>query len=61
MPKPNPYAAEIYRDWFNNWLTLAKFAEHYGISEEAANKLISEGREAHNAKADPLSPFVVVS
>jgi len=36
-----------YLDYVNNFLTVEKFAEHYGISEEMARILISEMREYH--------------
>ena len=35
---------DMYLDYFNNFLTIEKFAEHYGISKEQAKKIISQGR-----------------
>jgi hypothetical protein len=35
----------IYLDWVNNFLTLERFAEVYGISKEDANTLIEIGRK----------------
>ena len=40
---------EAYLDWFNNYLTLALFAEHREISVKQANKLLNEGRDLHEA------------
>jgi hypothetical protein len=38
---------EIYLDWVNNFLTVQRFAEYYGISEDFAIELIGEGRRLH--------------
>lgn len=39
---------QMYLDWFNNFLTVPRFAEYYGISEEFANEVIETGRETLN-------------
>jgi hypothetical protein len=36
-----------YLDYVNNFLTVEKFAEHYGISEKMASLLILEMWEYH--------------
>lgn len=41
-----------YIDWVNNFLTLEKFAEHYGISEKLAFMIIDEMREYNEFLAD---------
>lgn len=38
---------DAFLDYFNNFITLEKFAEYYGISESAAKKIIDAGREMH--------------
>lgn len=38
----------LYLDWVNNWLTLSKMAEHYGIDPVDLDQLIHIGRKAHN-------------
>lgn len=38
---------ELYRDWYNNFLTVGKFAEHHGMQEEDMDKLIDLGRRYH--------------
>ena len=43
--------AAMYRDWFNNFLTLGCFAEHHGISKRVAERVIEIGRKAHNREA----------
>jgi len=39
----------IYLDWWNNFLTVDRFAEHYGITPDAASELIDSGRRAHES------------
>ena len=34
----------LYLDWVNNFLSIGCFAEYYGMTEEAALKLIDEQR-----------------
>jgi len=41
---------EFYLDFWNNFLTIEKFAEHYGIDEIAANKLVESGKYYFNNK-----------
>ena len=38
------FESEAYLDWFNNFLTVERFAEYYGISEDYAYDLIQRGR-----------------
>ncbi len=35
---------EMYLDYFNNYLTVDLFAEHYEIDPQEARQLLSEGR-----------------
>lgn len=39
---------QAYLDYRNDFLTVTRFAEHYGWSEDLANKIIDEGRVIHN-------------
>jgi len=50
-PKYNPYSAELFRDYFNNFLTVEKFAEYIGKDLEYTKQLINEGRIAHEMQA----------
>lgn len=43
----NEECAEMYRDWFNNFLTVSYFAEYYSITEEQATNIINLGRASH--------------
>ena len=41
----------MYLDWFNNYLTVEKFAEDYRIDKiEKAYELIKQGKESYNKK-----------
>tara|TARA_R100000655_G_scaffold1110_1_gene4415 strand:+ start:2519 stop:2656 length:138 start_codon:yes stop_codon:yes gene_type:complete len=35
---------KMYLDYVNNFLTVTRFAEYYGISETEANEIINLGR-----------------
>jgi len=43
--------ARHYREWFNDFLTVERFAEYQGFSLDTANAVIYYGREAHNRQA----------
>jgi hypothetical protein len=44
-PRPTPdagtYLTNVWLDWFNNYITLEKFAEHNGINVDQAKALIA--------------------
>ena len=42
----------MYRDFFNNYLTVGKFAEHHAISYEDMEKIIEIGKIYHNIDAE---------
>ena len=46
--------ADLYLEFFNNYLTVDKFAEHYQISEQEAITLLSMGKEYHNNRVERL-------
>jgi len=39
---------EMYLDWVNNFLTIERFAEYYGIREQTAEYIIRAGRIANH-------------
>ena len=43
------YAIDCYLDYFNNYLTIAGFAESYGYTFKTAYGLIMRGRELYNS------------
>lgn len=50
-PKTDNQKIQAFLDWKNNFLTLAKFAEHYGITHVEALRIISAGRKLHEISA----------
>jgi len=47
------YLTAVYLDWRNNYLTVAKFAEHNGLTEAQAATLITLSRDiAHTEHPD---------
>jgi hypothetical protein len=40
MKQARDYLTEIYLDWVNNYLTIEKFAEHNGLTDEQAITLL---------------------
>lgn len=39
-----------FLDYINNYLTIALFAEHNGLTEEMATKIIELGQQCHEAE-----------
>lgn len=39
--------AAVYLDWKNNFLTIAGFAEYYGLHDHEAEALINLARQCH--------------
>jgi len=44
--------ADLYLEWFNNYLTVEKFAEHYQVTEKDAVNLLSYGRRYHEERVE---------
>jgi hypothetical protein len=40
----------MYLDWFNNFISLQGFADHYRIKPEYADQIIKQGRQAHERR-----------
>lgn len=45
---PSEQWPELYLDWFNNFLTVERFAEYYGMTQEHAEEIILTGRKTDN-------------
>ena len=44
--------AELYLDWVNNYLTIDRMAEHYGISNSVQlRNMLEEGKKQHEVNA----------
>jgi hypothetical protein len=39
--------AALYLEWFNNYLTIDKFAEHHGLRVDEAIDLLDVARRCH--------------
>lgn len=46
--------ADLYLDWVNNFLTLEKFSEYYGLDEEDARDLLKLAKKCHEQRVDFL-------
>ena len=46
------YLTGVWRDWFNNYLTLNKMAADHNINADDLAILIKMGRDLHNADAE---------
>jgi hypothetical protein len=40
----------LYIDWVNNFLTVPRFAEYYGLTEEQAHRVINTGRALNHRR-----------
>jgi len=47
-------AAELFRDYWNNFLTVKAFAVHHQLEPQEAADIIAKGREEHDKEADAL-------
>ena len=46
--------ADLYLDWVNNFLTIEKFSEYYGLDEEDARDLLKIAKKCHEQRVDFL-------
>jgi len=46
--------ADMFLDWYNNWLTVKPFAAHYGLDERTANRVIELGCRVHEKRVKQL-------
>ena len=44
------YLKQVYEDYRNNYLTVAVFSEHNGLTEEHGQVLINLARNVYNSK-----------
>ena len=40
----------LYIDWVNNFLTVPRFAQHYGLTEAQAHRVINAGRTLNHRR-----------
>jgi len=46
---------DFYLDWFNNYLTVEKLAEHHGLAVDDAKALINMGRYMHRRHVEMMN------
>lgn len=44
--------ADLYLDWINNFLTIEKFSEYYGLDENDAIDLLKLAKKCHEQRVD---------
>jgi hypothetical protein len=44
--------ADLYLDWINNFLTIEKFSEYYGLNENDAIDLLKLAKKCHEQRVD---------
>jgi hypothetical protein len=48
----------LFRQYWNDYLTVATFAEHHGWTVDYATRVIDAGRKLHNRRAQELSDII---
>ena len=46
--------ADLYLDWVNNFLTIGRFSEYYGLDEEDSRELLKLAKKCHEQRVDFL-------
>jgi hypothetical protein len=46
--------ADLYLDWVNNFLTIGRFSEYYGLDEDDAKELLKLAKKCHEQRVDFL-------
>ena len=59
-PNIDDYVEALYLDYFNNYLTVEKFANDYDFNIELANKIINNGRELNDYRVKNLKELVKI-
>ena len=44
--------ADLYLDWVNNFLTIERFSEYYGLDENDARDLLKLAKKCHEQRVD---------
>ena len=44
----------LYLEWFNKYLSTARFSEDYNLSMAEAENILDRGREINNSKNEKL-------
>jgi hypothetical protein len=54
LAKSDNQKIQMYLDWVNNFLSIQGFADHYGITQDEARTIISEGRALHEENLETV-------
>jgi hypothetical protein len=46
--------ADLYLDWVNNFLTIGRFSEYYGLDEDDSKELLKLAKKCHEQRVDYL-------
>jgi hypothetical protein len=46
------YLADLYLDWVNNFLSIERFAEYYGLDEDDAKALLEIAKKSHEQRVE---------
>jgi hypothetical protein len=46
------YLADLYLDWVNNFLTIERFSEYYGLDEDDAKILLEIAKKSHEQRVE---------
>ena len=46
------YLADLYLDWVNNFLSIERFAEYYGLDDDDAKALLEIAKKSHEQRVD---------
>jgi hypothetical protein len=46
------YLADIYLEWVNNFLTIERFSEYYGLDEDDARQLLVIAKKSHEQRVE---------
>ena len=51
-PNISDYIEALYLDYFNNYMTVEKFADDYDMHVELAHKVIQKGRQINHERVN---------
>jgi len=46
------YLADLYLDWVNNFLSIERFAEYYGLDDDDAKALLEIAKKNHEQRVE---------
>jgi hypothetical protein len=46
------YLADLYLDWVNNFLSIERFAEYYGLDDDDAKALLEIAKKSHDQRVE---------